>query len=62
MGSFCVHLHQVDFLQIILIMIVRVMFIFRKWSSVQMKVIFYLETKDNKLIGNRLDNYMEAVR
>ena len=62
MGSFCVHLHQVDFLQIILIMIVRVMFISRKWSSVQMKVIFHLETKDSKLIGNRLDNYMEAVR
>ena len=62
MGSFRVHLHQVDFLQIILIMIVRVMFIFRKWSSVQMKVIFHLETKDNKLIGNRLDNYIEVVR
>ena len=38
------------------------MFIFRKWSSVQMKVIFPLETKDNKLIGNRLDNYIEVVR
>ena len=43
-------------------MIVRVMFISRKWSSVQMKVIFHLETKDNKLIGNRSDNYMEVVR
>jgi hypothetical protein len=43
-------------------MIVRVMFISRKWSSVQMKVIFHLETKDNMLIVNRLDNYMEAVR
>ena len=43
-------------------MIVRVMFIFRKWSSGQMKVIIHLETKDNKMIGNRLDNYIEVVR
>ena len=38
------------------------MFISHKWSSVQMKVIFHLETKDNELIGNRLDNYIEVVQ
>ena len=31
-------------------MIVKVMFIFRKWSFGQMKVVFHLKTKDNKLI------------
>ena len=43
-------------------MIVRVMFIFYKWRFVQMKAIFHLETKDNKLIENRLDNDIEVAQ
>jgi hypothetical protein len=59
--SFWVHLRQIDFFQKILIMVVRVMSIFRKWRFIQMKAIFHLETKDNKLIENRPDNYIEVA-
>jgi hypothetical protein len=43
-------------------MIVRVIFIFRKRRFVYMRVILHLQTKENKLIGNRLDNYIEVVQ